>query len=128
MSLWKGKQVAGSGLNLQEVEALLKKSIALDGSIPEAHMQLGNLYADQHQFEKSIPEYVRALDLNPNFPDAHYRLGTDYVHMGQKDRAQAEFAIYQKLRAQHMAEIDKERAEVQQFIYSSTGGSSSAKP
>lgn len=119
MSLWKGKRVEGAGLNVQEVENLLRKSIELDDSIPEAHMQLGNLYADQHQFESSIPEYVRALQLNPNLPDAHYRLGTDYVHMGQKDRAQAEFAAYQKLRAQHMAEIDKERAEVQQFIYSS---------
>ncbi len=119
MSLWKGKQVAGSGLDFQEVEALLKKSITLDDSIPEVHMQLGNLYADQRQFERSIPQYVRALELSPNLPDAHYRLGTDYVHMGQKDRAQSEFATYQKLRAQHMAEIDKERAEVQQFIYSS---------
>lgn len=121
MSLWKGKQVVGSGLNFGEVEALLKKSIAIDDSIPEAHVQLGNLYADQRQFERSIPEYVRALELNQNLPDAHYRLGTDYVHIGQKDRAQAQFAIYQKLRAQHMTEIDKERAEVQQFIYSSKG-------
>ena len=127
ISLWKGKRAAGSGLDLQEVESLLKKSIALNGSIPEAHMQLGNLYADQHQFERSIPEYVRALELNPNLPDAHYRLGTDYVRMGQKDRAQTEFAIYQKLRAQHMAEVDKERAEVQQFVYSSKNAPS-AKP
>jgi tetratricopeptide (TPR) repeat protein len=118
MSLWKGKRSAGSGLDLQEVESLLRKSIALNDALPEAHMQLGNLYADQHQYEKSIPEYVRALALNPNLPDAHYRLGTDYVHLGQKDRAQTEFAVYQKLRAQHMAEVDKERAEVQQFVYS----------
>ncbi|WP_348267794.1 tetratricopeptide repeat protein [Edaphobacter paludis] len=127
MSLWKGKRAEGSGLNFQEVESLLKKSIALNGSIPEAHMQLGNLYADQRQFEKSIPEYVRALELNPNLPDAHYRLGTDYVHIGQKDRAQTEFAVYQKLRAQHMAEVDKERAEVKQFVYSSKPAPS-AKP
>lgn len=127
MSLWKGKRAEGSGLNFQEVESLLKKSIALNGSLPEAHMQLGNLYADQRQFEKSIPEYVRALELNPNLPDAHYRLGTDYVHIGQKDRAQAEFAVYQKLRAQHMAEVDKERAEVKQFVYSSKPAPS-AKP
>jgi hypothetical protein len=40
------------------------------------------------------------------------------VHVGQKDRAQGEFDVYQKLRAEHMAELDKERAEVQQFIYS----------
>jgi hypothetical protein len=45
-------------------------------------------------------------------------LGTDYVHVGQKDRAQNEFDVYQKLRAQHLAEVDKERAEVQQFVYS----------
>jgi tetratricopeptide (TPR) repeat protein len=109
------------------VESLLQKSIALDAALPEAHLQLGNLYADQHAYEKSIPEYVRALELNPNLPDAHYRLGTDYVHIGQKDRAQQEFEIYQKLRAQHMAEVDKERAEVRQFVYAAKTAPS-AKP
>ena len=118
MSLWKGKRAEGSSLDLQAVESLLKKSIALDEKLPEAHVQLGNLYADEHEYAKSIPEYVRALELNPNLTDAHYRLGTDYVHVGQKDRAQSEFDVYQKLRAQHLAEVDKERAEVQQFVYS----------
>ena len=95
------------------MESLLQKSIALDESIPEAHVQLGDLYADQHKYDKSIPEYVRALGLNPNLADAHYRLGTDYVHVGQRTRRKQEFAVYQKLRADHLAEIDKERAEVQ---------------
>ena len=125
MSLWKGKQADGTSFDVNKVETLLKKSIALNGSIAEAHLQLGNLYADEHQYAESIPEYVTALSLNPNLPDAHYRLGTDYVHMGQKDRAQAEFTVYQKLRAQHLADLDKERAEVQQFIYSSKSEGSS---
>jgi tetratricopeptide (TPR) repeat protein len=125
ISLWKGKRSEGSGADLQAVESLLQKSIALDGSIPEAHVQLGDLYASQHQYDKSIPEYVRALELNPNLSDAHYRLGTDYVHAGNKEEAQKEFAVYQKLRAAHLAEIDKERAEVQQFVYSETNSSSS---
>jgi tetratricopeptide (TPR) repeat protein len=85
-------------------------------------VQLGDLYADQHEYDKSIPEYVRALELNPNLPDAHYRLGTDYVHVGQKEQAQKEFDVYQKLRAQHLAEVDKEKTEVQQFVYSSKAG------
>jgi tetratricopeptide (TPR) repeat protein len=119
MSLWKGKRAEGSGLDLQLIESLLKRSIALDEKLADAHLQLGNLYADQHEYAKSIPEYVRALELNPNLPDAHYRLGTDYVHTGQKDRAQSEFDLYQKLRAQHLAEVDKERAEIRQFVYSS---------
>jgi tetratricopeptide (TPR) repeat protein len=87
-------------------------------------VQLGDLYADEHEYEKSIREFVRALELDPNLPDAHYRLGQDYVHVGKKDQAQKEFAVYQRLRAQHMAEVDKERAEVKQFVYAAKTGTS----
>ena len=118
MSLWKGKRAQDAGLDLAQVESLLQESIALDGTLPDAHVQLGDLYADQHEYAKSVPEYVRALELNPNLPDAHYRLGQDYVHLGQKDRAQSEFEVYQGLRAQHQAELDKEKSEVEQFVYS----------
>jgi tetratricopeptide (TPR) repeat protein len=127
ISLWKGKRVEDSGTDLSAVESLLQKSIALDDSLAEAHVQLGNLYADQHQYEKSIPQYERALALDPNLSDAHYRLGTDYVHVGNKESAQKEFAVYQKLRAEHLAEVEKERAEVQQFVYSEKG-SAPSKP
>lgn len=119
MSVWKGKRSEGATVDLTQVEDLLKKSIALDGKQAQSHFQLGNLYADQHQYERSLPEYLRVIELDPNLADAHYRLGTDYTHLGQKDRAQAEFAIYQKLRSEHLAEVEKERAEVQQFVYSS---------
>jgi tetratricopeptide (TPR) repeat protein len=127
MSLWKGKRAEDPGFDLKQVESLLQKSIALDQTLPEAHVQLGNLYADRHEYAKSIPEYERALELNPNLPDAHYRLGQDYVHTGQKDRAQSEFDIYQRQRAAHMAELDKQKDEVRQFVYSAKG-ETSAKP
>jgi tetratricopeptide (TPR) repeat protein len=77
---------------------------------------LGNLYADQHDYAKSFPEYERAVQLNPNLPDAHYRLGQYYVHAGRKDLAQPEFAAYQRLRAEYLAQLDKEGNEVQQFV------------
>ena len=118
VSLWKGRRASDPGTDMGTVESLLLKAIALDDSLAEAHVQLGNLYADQHQYDKSIPQYVRALELDQNLSDAHYRLGTDYVHVGRKEDAQKEFAIYQKLRAEHLAEVEKERAEVQQFVYS----------
>jgi tetratricopeptide (TPR) repeat protein len=117
MSLWKGKRAEDPGFDPRQIESLLQKAVTLDPALPDAHVQLGNLYADQHEYAKSIPEYQRALELNANLPDAHYRLGQDYVHTGQKDRAQEEFAVYQRLRAQYMAEVDKERAEVRQFVY-----------
>jgi tetratricopeptide (TPR) repeat protein len=126
VSLWKGKRSEANSINYALVESLLQKSIALDGTLAEAHLQLGILYADQHQYAKSLPEYTRALELTPNLPDAHYRLGQYYVHAGQKDRAQQEFHTFQQLQAHHQAEVDKERAEVRQFVYSSASGT--AKP
>jgi tetratricopeptide (TPR) repeat protein len=119
MSLWKGKRAEESPAEIDQVQSLLEKSLTLDPSLAEAHLQLGNLYADRHDYIKSIPEYVRTLELDPSIADAYYRLGQDYVHTGQKDRAQAEFDVYQRLRAQHLADLDKERAEVQQFVYTS---------
>jgi len=116
ISLWKGKRAEDTALDQRTVETLLLKSVSLDDSLADAHVQLGNLYADQHNYDKSIPQYVRALELDPNLADAHYRLGTDYVHVGQKDNAQKEFAVYQKLRAEHLDEVEKERAAVQQFV------------
>jgi tetratricopeptide (TPR) repeat protein len=118
LSLWKGRRSGASALNLDKVESLLKKSIALNDQFPEAHIQLGDLYANQHLYGKSVPEYERALALNPNLSDAHYRLATDYVHLGNKEKAEQEFAVYQRLRAKHLQQVDKQGAEVKQFVYS----------
>lgn len=118
VSLWKGKRTENSKVDPGTVEALLKKAIALDDSLADAHLQLGDFYADERQYEKSIPEYRRALELDPNLSDAHYRLGTDLVRTGQKENAQKEFAIYQQLRAQHLAEVQKEHEQVRQFVVS----------
>jgi tetratricopeptide (TPR) repeat protein len=123
VSLWKGKRSEATHIDYPLIESLLQKSIALDGTLAEAHLQLGILYSDQHEYAISFPEYTRALELDPNLPDAHYRLGQYYVHVGQKDQAQQEFQTFQQLQAHHQAEIDKERAEVRQFVYSSNSGS-----
>jgi tetratricopeptide (TPR) repeat protein len=127
MGLWKGKRAQDPSLDLQQIESLLKKSIALDPALADAHLQLGNLYSDQTKYADSIPEYARALELNPDLADAHYRLGQAYVRTGAKDRAQEQFQVYQRLREQHLADLDKQRAEIRQFVYSAKGAPS-AKP
>ena len=127
MSLWKGKRAQDPNLDLTQVGALLKKSMALDPSLAEAHLQLGNLYSEQGKYSDAIPEYQRALELNSDLPDAHYRLGQAYVRTGEKERAQEQFQVYQKLREQHLAELDKQRAEVRQFVYAAKDASA-AKP
>jgi tetratricopeptide (TPR) repeat protein len=118
MSLWKGKRAQDPSLDLHQIELLLKKAVALDPKLAEAHLQLGNLYSDHTQYVEAVPEYEKALENNPDLADAHYRLGQAYVHTGEKDKAQAQFQVYQQLRAQHLADLDKQRAEVRQFVYS----------
>jgi tetratricopeptide (TPR) repeat protein len=118
MSLWKGKRAQDPDLDLKQIESLLREAIAESPALPEAHLQLGNLNADQGKFAEAIPEYQRALELDADLADAHYRLGQAFVRTGQKDRAQGEFDVYQKLRAQHLADLEKQRAEIRQFVYS----------
>ncbi|MBT9333174.1 tetratricopeptide repeat protein [Paracidobacterium acidisoli] len=118
MSLWREKRAGGMNPDLVEVQSLLERSAALDPASSDARLQLGNLYFDQHEYDKSIPEYESALKLNQNLPDAHYRLGQAWARTGQKDRAQSEFQLYKTLRAQHLAETDKEAADIQEFVYS----------
>ena len=118
ISLWKGKRAQDPAVDFTQIEALLRKAIALDPKLSEAHFQLGNLLSDQTHYAEAIPEYLMALERDSKIPDAHYRLGQAYVHTGQKDKAQAQLALYQEQRAQHLADIDKQRAEIRQFVYS----------
>ena len=127
LSLWKGKRAQDPTLDLAQIEALLRKAIALDPKLAEARFQLGNLLSDQTHYAEAIPEYVAALDSNADLPDAHYRLGQAYVHTGQKDKAQAQLALYQEQRAQHLADLDRQKSEIRQFVYSEEN-QTAAKP
>lgn len=118
MSLWKGRRTEDTNLDLGQIQALLEKSIRLDPNFAEAHLQLGNLYSDQRKYSDAIPEYKRALQQNDDLADAHYRLGQAYVHTNQKELAQEQLQTYQRLRSQHLAELDKQRAEIRQFVIS----------
>jgi tetratricopeptide (TPR) repeat protein len=118
MSMWKGRRAQDASVDFGQIETLLKKSIELDPKFAEPRLQLGNLYSDQRKYELAIPLYQGVLALNADLADAHYRLGQAYVHIGKKDEAQQQLAVYQKLRTQHLADLDRQRAEVRQFVYS----------
>lgn len=118
ITMWKGKRTQDTSFDFAPIESLLKKAVALDPALAEAHFQLGNLYSDQSKYSEAVPQYVQALERSPNLADAHYRLGQAYVHTGEKARAQEQFQVYQQLRSQQMAELDRQRAEIRQFVYS----------
>ncbi len=126
ISLWKGRRAASAEIDYATVERLLLRSAALDDTNPETHLQLGILYNDQHAYDKAQQQYVRALELDQNLADAHFRLGRAYLRTGNNSQAQAEFDRFKALQAQHQAEVDKERAEVQQFVIATNAASASA--
>ncbi len=123
MSLWKGKRAQDPTLDLKQIDSLLQRAVAADPNLAEAHLQLGNLSFDQQKFQEAIPHYQRALALNSDLADAHYRLGQAYVRTGQKEKAQDELQVYQKLREQHLADLERQRAEIRQFVYSESSPS-----
>lgn len=127
MSLWKGRRSETSSGYLNQVESLLKQAIAFDPSYADAHLQLANLYSQRRQYAAAVPEYVQALKLSPNVPDAHFRLGQAYVHLGEKALADKEFQVHKQLYDQHLAEIDRQRSEIQQFVYSMQGADSGSR-
>jgi tetratricopeptide (TPR) repeat protein len=118
MSLWKGKRAQDSNVDLSVIETLLKKALELDPQLAEAHLQLGNLYFGQKNYVESIPEFERVLHLSPQTADAHYKLGQAYFRTGDKNRADEQLAIYQRVREKNLAELEKQRAEIKQFVYS----------
>ena len=123
ISLWKSKRAEEANVDVGQFESLLKKSIALEPRLAEAHLQLANLYSDQKKYAASIAEYLRARELNADLADAHYRLAQAYVRVGEKERAEEEFNVYRKLREQHLSDLDQQRAEIRQFVNSAKEGS-----
>ena len=116
LSLWKGKRADEAGIDTKAIEENLLHSLALDDTDAEAHLQLGVFYSDEHLYDKAQTQYERALQRDPQLADAHFRLGRAYLKAGQKAKAQLEFDQFKSLQAQHQAQIDRERAEVKQFV------------
>jgi tetratricopeptide (TPR) repeat protein len=117
MSLWKGKQAAPSGPFLSQAQDLLKRAIQLEPAFAQAHLELANLYSQQHRYSESASEYKRAIALDPKLVDGYYRLGQAYAHLGKPDLAKKEFQIHKQLYQQHLAEWDSEQQEIRNFVY-----------
>src|SRR5262249_42194145 len=57
--------------NLKRAFELVQKALALDDSLPEAHLFLGQVYVSERQFDQAIAEGERAIALAPNNADSY---------------------------------------------------------
>jgi tetratricopeptide (TPR) repeat protein len=103
---------------LERPQTLLEKSVRLRPDFPEAHLELGGLYAARKQDQKAVVEYLEAVRQDPNSDIAHYRLGQVYRDMNKLELATQELTRYQKLSRLHEEELKQSRSAVKQFILS----------
>ena len=117
LSLWKGRKGPEDAETLAPVEDLLEKAIRLDPKLGAAYLQLGILYSDRKDFPRAISAYQRAIEASPRLEEAHYRLAQVYRRTGEKLKAEQELQLYDQLSKKTAEEVERERHEVQQFVY-----------
>jgi cytochrome c-type biogenesis protein CcmH/NrfG len=71
----------------------------------KAWIDLGNLYFDSHQPQKSVDAYSRALLLHPDDPDVLTDQGVMYRELGQFDSALANFEKASRLAPNHLQSL-----------------------
>jgi TolB-like protein/Flp pilus assembly protein TadD len=67
--------------------AALKKALALDDSLAQAHASSGLLANLELDLNRAITELERAIQLNPNYATAHHWVALPLMAIGQSDRA-----------------------------------------
>ena len=117
LSLWNRHESLGRLENLAPVESLLDKAIQLDPKFGAAYLQLGILYSEQGDSAKAIAAYQRATETNPGLEEAHYRLARAYSRAGEESKAEAELRLYEQLSKKAAEQVEHERGEIQQFVY-----------
>ena len=74
-----------------KAKAAAKKAVELDDTLAEAHTSLAAVLIDyDYDFDQSIKEFERAIQLNPNYASAHQWYALTLSALGQFDRAIAE--------------------------------------
>jgi len=71
----------------------------------QAWIELGNLYFDTKQPQKSVDAYARALELDPRNPNVLTDQGVMYRALGAYDRAVANFQKAAEIDPQHLQSL-----------------------
>jgi len=100
-----------------KVRTLLEKAVRLDPKLGEAFLLLGIIYADDGKLTKAISAYQSAIEASPRLEETHYRLAMAYRKSGDTEKEQQELEIYQQISRRSAQEFERERSEIQQFVF-----------
>jgi len=114
--------------NFEVVESLLQKAIRLDVHFGDAYLRLGILYSERKDFPKAIAAYQKAIETTLLPDEAHFRLAEAYRQTGETLKARQEIELYNQISKEKAQEADRERHEIQQFVYTLRGPARTAAP
>jgi tetratricopeptide (TPR) repeat protein len=83
---------------LEEAEAHLRESLAIDPRFPVAHLRLGQVLEKKERYEEAIAELEQAARLDPTYPEPHFALGRIYRKRRDSAAAEKELSLFQDLR------------------------------
>jgi tetratricopeptide (TPR) repeat protein len=104
------KAINASSGDAATVEALLRKSIALDDKNWESHLELGGVLDKRRAYDEAAKEFQRSIELNPKSSTPHYRLARVYERLGRKQEAEAERGRHAALVAEEEKAAGKQAA------------------
>jgi len=124
VALWKHRDPQDHA-RVSQVESELDDAIRLDRHFAAAELELGIVHADQADYAGAIPHYERAIRIAPQTEEAHFRLAQAYRQTGQPQKAKTELRTYEQLSKESARELEQERHEIRQFVYTLRDQSSS---
>ena len=84
--------------HFSDAEQSLRESLRIDPNFPQAHYHLGLVLEKQNQDAEAIRELERATEIDAAYAQPHYALGRIYRRRQETAKADAEFALFQKLK------------------------------
>ena len=113
---------------LDRITSLLQTAVGLDPKFGVAYLELGTIYAEQKYLPKAVSALQDAVKADPSLEEAHYRLAQAYKQTGEISKAHAELQLYQQISKEKTQAVERQRHEIQQFVYELRDRSSAPQP
>ena len=90
-----------------EIEALLRKSLALGNAEAEPHYELAKLLARQGRKQDALFEMQKIVQAHPDFSPAYYHLSRLYRERGELEKSQQAQKTREKIRENERDKVMK---------------------
>ncbi len=87
---WWAGWTADAGGSFERFARHAAQAVALDDTDSEAHIQMGQVCLNRHQYDEARFHFDKALSLNPNQPDAMMMQAFYSMYVGDPERAVAQ--------------------------------------